>query len=174
MLGARRRDLKSSVLVFPNALTTGQTNLSPQTLSSVATGLTKWAIRSGEGEPGGSRARRDHLLVIGAGDDPPRPRSGLRGFGNTRLPPIVKMLATQIQSTRPVSITPTITHSISHPKPRPPSVSPRPPAHFRVFYSSCCTPALRRSTCARMLPRWPCACSLYNRSSPQPKSCVRQ
>lgn len=66
--------------------------------------------------PGG---RCDHLLVIGANDDPPRSRSGLRGFGNTRRSPIVKMLATQIQSARAVSITPTTTHSIFHPKPCP-------------------------------------------------------
>ena len=76
-------------------------------------------IRGGEGEPAGSRVRCDHLMVIGAGDDPPRSRSGLRDFGNTRRPPIVKMLATQIQSTCPVSITPTITHSIPPQTPLP-------------------------------------------------------
>lgn len=75
---------------------------------------TEWSKRCAE--LGGCRAGRDHLLVIGVSDDPPRSRSGLRGFGNVRRPPIVKMLGTQIQSSRTVSVTPTTTHSIFHPR----------------------------------------------------------
>jgi len=177
MLGARRRDLKSRVSPGLSQCPDDRTNRISRPehgILPVAIGLSEWVIGKGEREPGGSRVRRDHLVVIGASDDPPRPRSGLRGFGNTRHPPIVKMLATQIQSTRPASITPTITHSIFHPKPHPPSASPHPPAHLRAFYPPCCSLTLHRSTCTQMPLRLPCACSRYNHSSPQPKSCARQ
>ena len=172
MLGARlRHDFEIPVL---NTLTTGQEG--PKLFSPVTT---YWAHRMGEterwgGRGGGYWVRCDHLLVIGASDDPPRSRSGLRDFGNTRLSPIVKMLATQIQSTRAASITPTTTHSISHPRSLLSPVPPRPPAHPRIFHSSCCSLILRSSTYAQMRPRWPCACNRYSRSLPQPKNCVRQ
>jgi len=80
-----------------------------------------------------------------------------RSFGNTRCPPIVKMLATQIQSTRAVSITPTTTLSIFLPEPRPPSVSlvlsltsALPAPHAAVLLSAA-GPAHRRRRCGRAL-----------------------
>lgn len=173
MLGARRGDLKSRPGPRSVAAPWRQDKNEwscPRPLPA-ATGSAERLDWGWSGNVPGPR--RDHLLVIGASDDPPRSRSGLRGFGDTRRAPIVKMLATQFQSTRAVSITPTTTHSISHPKSHPPSASP-PPARFRVSCPSCCALTLSSSTCAQTPPKLPCAYSRYSRLSPRPTNCVPQ
>lgn len=66
-------------------------------------------------------------------------------FGNIRRSPIVKMLATQIQSTHAVSITPTTTRSIFHPRSLlPPSFpsSSRSTPRFTFFMLQSCSPQL--------------------------------
>lgn len=141
-LGARW-DLKYLLLRFPNTLATRPNELLAQKgrcrlpVERRVVETVWWA--------GGCRVGRDHLFVIGASDDPPRSRSGLRVFGNIRRPPIVKMLGTQIQSTRPVSVTPT-THTF-HSPPQIPSPFGSPsssssPSSFLLFMLQSYSPLL--------------------------------
>ena len=117
MLGARRHDYLKSRVNLVLSQRPGDGN--GRTSRPVSCLLLPRACRMGltGRRAGRSRVRSDHLSVIGASDDPPRSRSGLRGFGNTRRPPIVKMLG------HPNSIHPCCVHnSHYHPFHFPPQI----------------------------------------------------